>query len=220
MRRALLAFPVLFVLIAADNPLEGDKFLQKANEKFDQLATRAQDAYAKTMSEAYETKLKTYRSILAAATKAGNFDRARAVKLRIEQLKTELSEFAVGTPGKRPKIPKNAVKLGTHHYLLVTDPATWHVARRKCQEMGGHLATLETEEELRFIDSLNITASAWFGASDEIEEGRWIWLNGEKVAFPIVTSGGSDHFLLLVDGKNWEDGSAGSRLPFVCEWDH
>src|SRR3569623_885808 len=79
----------ILVLLAADNPLEGDKFLEKADEKFYNAATLAQEAYAKAMAQTFETRLKTYKSILAAATKAGDFDRATAVKIRIEEIEAE-----------------------------------------------------------------------------------------------------------------------------------
>ena len=87
MRRIVLA--VLPILLIAADPLEGDKFLEKADEKFDQTAERADLAHAKAMGEAYEARLRTYRGILTAATKAGNFDRATAVKARIQEIEAE-----------------------------------------------------------------------------------------------------------------------------------
>ena len=36
-------------------------------------------------------------------------------------------------------------------YKFMTTPAMWHQARGICADMGGHLATLETEHEAAFI---------------------------------------------------------------------
>ncbi|HVV99784.1 MAG TPA: C-type lectin domain-containing protein, partial [Planctomycetaceae bacterium] len=147
MRRSLLA--ILSLLLIAADPLEGDKFLEKADEKFEQAVDRTQQAFAKSMKEAYETRLKTYRSILAAATKAGDFDRATAVKAKIEEIEAERDEIGEAPAGKKKatKIPRDALAFGGHHYLIVDEQRTWHVAKRRCEEMGGHLATINTPEE-------------------------------------------------------------------------
>jgi Lectin C-type domain len=50
--------------------------------------------------------------------------------------------------------------------------------------LGGHLAIVKSEEENRFIASLLMIAgivAAWLGATDELAEGRWIWLDGTEM---------------------------------------
>ena len=211
------------LLLAADNPLEGDKFLEKADEKFGQSMQRAQDAYAKSAGDAYETRLKTYRAVLAAATKAGDFDRATAVKDRIKALEQEASDAAsLSKKTQRPK-PKNTVKFGGHEYALVTDPATWGQAEKLCKEMGGHLAIANTEEKLNFLGKLCGETTAYIGASDEAEEGVWRWVDGSPVQLGshgnLSDANGMEHYLHWWPAdKKWLDGPS-YRTPFVCEWD-
>src|SRR5262249_616059 len=82
----------------------------------------------------------------------------------------------------RPR-PKAAQKFNGHSYAVITEPATWHGARRRCEEMGGHLATPETPAERDFLLKLvrDAKTSAWFGATDEEVEGEWVWVTGKPV---------------------------------------
>jgi hypothetical protein len=218
-RTSICAALAVLILLAAGS-LEGDKFLEKADEKFEQSATRAQEAYAKSMGDAYQTRLKTYRTILAAATKAGDFDRATALKERIEELEAAEQEIGQLAPGKKKArtAPKGAVKFGGHQYLLIKDAATWHVAKSRCEEMGGHLICIETPEEEQFFRELCGDESVWVGASDEVQEGKWMWVNGRPVELSIKFEGESDHCLAYFRHV-WLDGVAGIRFAYVCEWE-
>ena len=223
MRQSILA--VLSLLLIAADPLEGDKFLEKADEKFEQAAERTQQAFAKSMREAYETRLKTYRSILAAATKAGDFDRATAVKAKIEEIEAERDEIVEEPAGKKKatKISRDALAFGGHHYALFPEHVTWHVARTKCEELGGHLVCLETPAERAAIFELCGKTSAWVGATDEVTEGEWRWVNGvPAVNLDARIENGSaiEHNLAYNanDGR-LDDWAGGARIAFVCEWD-
>ena len=222
----------ILLLLAADNPLEGDKFLQKADEKFEQSMTRAQESFAKLAGEAFETRLKTYRTILAAATKAGDFDRATAVKNHIADIEAERDEVVAALPGKKkaPKIPREAVKFGGHHYLLVNEPSTWHVALRKCEQRGGHIATAADADEEAFLLGLckEANQALWLGASDEENEGDWRWIDGtplksQNTEFDNNRIGldvGIEHHLFYWPQKGrFADAVAAVRFPFLCEWD-
>ena len=39
-------------------------------------------------------------------------------------------------------------------YIFVTEKLTWESARRKCHSMGGHLATIDSQEENNVIHRL------------------------------------------------------------------
>ena len=217
----------IVLLLAADHPLEGDKFLQKADEKFEQAVTRAQESYAKTAGDAFETRLKTYRSILAAATKSGDFDRATAVKERIAEIEAERGALGAGAADKKKaakaKAPKDAVRFGNHAFLLIKDPATWHIARKRCEEQGGHLAILRTPEELEFgmdICKAGGIKSAWVGATDELAEGKWKWVDGSDAAITgsaIDNSGGVEHYAQVYVDVGFDDTNT-QRRAYICEW--
>jgi len=123
--------------------------------------------------------------------------------------------------------PEETQKFGRHDYALVSEPVTWHVAQRRCEAMGGHLATFETPAEREFLVKLIRAAdtSAWVGASDEEEEGAWTWVTGEPVTKAQQEGWGLDNHEnaqhALCYWKNtgvFDDNFSGTRMPFVCEW--
>jgi hypothetical protein len=133
---------------------------------------------------------------------------------------------AATRPKSAPR-PKDTQRLGRHTYALINDPATWHLAQRRCEAMGGHLATFETPAEREFLLKLVRAAdtSAWFGASDEEEEGKWVWVTGEPVTKEQEAGWGHDNHEdaqhSLCYWKNtglFDDNFSGTRMPFVCEW--
>ena len=103
---------------------------------------------------------------------------------------------------------------------MVKDAVTWHVAKKRCEEMGGHLAVLNDAAEDTAVCRLVGGGYAWVGASDEEVEGQWRWILKSKY-FPdanINGDSGQSHFLARWQ-NGWHDSPAGDRYHFVCEWD-
>lgn len=200
--------------------------IQAAEEKYatevakaEAVVTKAEADLAKARKAAGETRLKAYKERLAEVTKTGDFDKALAVKSRIEQLEKD-PESEPAKPSKRPR-PKDTVKFGGHTYALIKEPATWHVAKQRCEEMGGHLVCVESAAEDAFVKSLSGQTTIWAGGSDEEQEGQWVWVHKNtpvKLSIRIDNAGDADHQLALFGGI-WHDGHAGNRYSYVCEWE-
>src|SRR5205085_2589938 len=119
------------------------------------------------------------------------------------------------------------LKFGGHEYALITDEeVTWHVAKRICEEMGGHLVTLDNAEEEMAVRALCQKAgrSIWIGASDEEVEGQWRWVTGgsaNELPKTVDNAPGTSHHLsFFPDNGSWNDTLGGSRMAFICEWDN
>lgn len=231
MYRHLTAVACLTAAIVAGqeptSPTIAPAVLQSAEDKYatevakgEALVAKAEAESAKSRKLAADARLKAYKERLVEVTKAGDFDKAVAVKARIEQLEKE-PDSDRPKPTKRPR-PKDVVKFGGHTYALIKEPATWHVAKQRCEEMGGHLVCLETAAEDSFVRQLCGQETVWAGASDEESEGNWVWVykgSPVKVAIRLDNAGDADHHLALF-GNIWHDGHAGTRYSFVCEWEH
>ena len=93
----------------------------------------------------------------------------------------------------RKVYPDDAEEFQGHHYLLVNDPMNWKQAKKKCEDMKGHLATITSEEEQDFIRRLIEEKGEkyhyWLGATDRKHEGDWEWITGEAWTY-----------------QNWEEG--------------
>lgn len=218
----VLALPIIlsvsFIAIAVAADTISEKFQKKldaADAAYQAAVQKAENAKFYAVQKATADRVKVLKQAMTEATKSGDLDAANTFKARIES-----AEQAGGTRAK----PKNTVKFGGHEYALIEEKATWHVAKRKCEEMGGHLAVLETEDELARLSTLCQTAktTAWFGATDEEQEGEWLWITGSKVQFDFRkdNNGGTEHYLgCYGEGNSWED-LGDARFSFICEWDN
>lgn len=113
---------------------------------------------------------------------------------------------------------------------------SWSDAKAYCESLGGHLATITSQEEndflYRFIIDSGYT-SAYFGLTDEAEEGTWEWVTGETVDYtnwhrgePNSENSGEDFamFYWKYSDGTWNDGDFANKTvsggrTFICEWD-
>ena len=62
-------------------------------------------------------------------------------------------------------------------YVVVTERKTWNDSKHNCEEMGGRLMEIHTQEAFikaqRFYRE--IRSSYWLGANDAQTEGTWVW---------------------------------------------
>ncbi len=133
------------------------------------------------------------------------------------------------------KIPEGAVEFEGHYYYLYdTDTVfTYEAAMQYCEDKGGYLATITSQEENDFLYDYitkNKCLSAYFGLSDSVTEGDWQWGNGETSSYTNWHSGEPNsknsnedfamYYYKYPDGT-WNDGDFreenGGRA-FLCEW--
>lgn len=128
--------------------------------------------------------------------------------------------------------------LNNHHYSLFKEMVSWHQAKKKCEEMGGYLVCIESEDENNFLyDRIkDIDGSIFIGASDEGKEGDWIWVNGKGMSYTNWAKGEPDNagdnehyacFIPLMNEDKWSDMSSVIRRArnkeritygYICEW--
>jgi len=132
-------------------------------------------------------------------------------------------------------VVKRLTTWSNHYYLLIPESATWQAAKTRCEQLGGHLATVTTFQENTFVLREFMKQlpggewpSLWLGASDEGHEGRWEWVTGERWGFTSWIRGepsntrGREHFLQLWrprEAIGWNDTVSTVQLQSVCEWD-
>ncbi len=130
-----------------------------------------------------------------------------------------------------------AVEFNGHWYKVIQDDLVndWNSALQYCANLNGYLATITSQEENNFLYSYISQegySSAYFGLSDSINEGTWIWCNGEQSSYtnwhnnePNGENSNEDYALFYYkysDGT-WNDGdfgnqTANSGTAFICEW--
>lgn len=73
-----------------------------------------------------------------------------------------------------------------HRYQLFDTSMSWNEAEAYCESLGGHLATITSEEEQAEIEELltiGTRNSYWLGASDQNYDGNWQWITNEEFSY-------------------------------------
>lgn len=119
-----------------------------------------------------------------------------------------------------------------HSYLVVDYHGTWEEAREYCENLGGHLVTITSQEEQTMIEGLleaEDYESYWLGGY--IEEGSWKWITEESFEFQYwdydQPDGDSTNMFIQMMASGvwddtWVDGDHGGGLKeqrLICEWD-
>lgn len=119
-----------------------------------------------------------------------------------------------------------------HEYLVVEGGYTWDEAKELCEEQGGYLAVITSQEEQSFIQELikgKNNEGFWLGAENSGD--TWTWVNGEEFEYQNWDSGepngdSSDMKLQIYEengkwGDAWSDGDTNGikEHGFICEKD-
>lgn len=144
------------------------------------------------------------------------------------------------------KIPDDAIFYNGHYYMLYQDSLAWNEANLYCQQMGGHLLTVTSQDEQDFINSClsantNLKNLYWIGLEEKVGEG-WSWVTQEDYEYEnwaigepnndfsgtesVVQICGKDHNSFLAGQWNdsrYDGGAASfwrlSNTGFICEWE-
>jgi len=213
---------VLFcsVVIAADQLAEKwQKRIADAEANYAAAVAKADNTRFYAVQKANSDRLNVLKKALSDATKAGDFVAASKLKEKVDA--------AEGDGVSRPK-PKNVVKFGGHEYALIEDKVTWHVAKRRCEEMGGHLVTFESQNEQSFCLAACQSAkqAAWIGVSNEDDFEQFVWATGDLAKVDSswqFDNGGERDFSVAIafwpPSGGFNDHNLGAHIGYVCEWD-
>ena len=85
--------------------------------------------------------------------------------------------------GWLPVIPTSlgATEFDGHYYLYINASLSWTAAQVYAASLGGYLVNITSAAENDFVHN-NVTGSvsAWIGATDSGEEGKWVWTGGPE----------------------------------------
>nr|AAA49618.1 antifreeze protein [Hemitripterus americanus] len=81
-----------------------------------------------------------------------------------------------------PNCPAGWQPLGDRCIYYETTAMTWALAETNCMKLGGHLASIHSQEEHSFIQTLN-AGVVWIGGSACLQAGAWTWSDGTPMNF-------------------------------------
>jgi len=88
-----------------------------------------------------------------------------------------------------------------HYYEGFEVAVTWSEANRLAKALGGHLATITSDAENRWVFDNVGQFYYWLGGTDALDEGNWTWVTGEEWVYERWGSTqpdnaqGKEHFL-------------------------
>ncbi len=140
-----------------------------------------------------------------------------------------LVEMSFCTSAKTVVIPPDAVSYNGHFYYLFDLHSSWNAAKKFCESMGGHMATITSKAEnnfvFRYIKKKGYY-NVYFGLY-KTGNGQWKWVTNEPVSYlnwaygepNDVTEKYAMFYSVYTDGK-WNNGHfySGDTI-FLCEWD-
>lgn len=128
-------------------------------------------------------------------------------------------------------IPESAAYFNMNYYQLYSGVVdSWEEAERYCENLGGHLAVINTEEENAYLYNYMVNCdftSAYFGLLDVNNDNNWKWIDGSELSYTNWADGEPSSlsepygmfYFKFTDGK-WNDGQWGDNTTaFICEWD-
>ena len=119
---------------------------------------------------------------------------------------------------------------GEHQYKIFYDTLTWEEAKSACEAMGGHLATVTSEEEQQKLNSYNGgNHKLWIGGYKNAD-GQWCWVTGEPWEYETWGDGEPNNSSNVVAGEScvamwpekWNDlanGNIYEQSGYICEWE-
>lgn len=114
-----------------------------------------------------------------------------------------------------------------HKYQIVTEQISWQQAKEKCEAAGGHLVSISSENEQRFLNRLNKdNKMLWIGFHREGSSDSWYWVTDEEINYSNWADGQPDNYANVEEAAGlwpiqWNDFPDSTRdiAGYICEWD-
>ena len=103
-------------------------------------------------------------------------------KKQLEEENNELRAVIESLNSDSIQIPDDATYFNGHAYKVFERSMTWLNAKTYCESLGGHLATITSQDEQNYLESIINNGKKyqyWLGATDAYVEGDWYWITGE-----------------------------------------
>ncbi|XP_049667141.1 C-type lectin domain family 17, member A-like isoform X3 [Accipiter gentilis] len=109
-------------------------------------------------------------------------------------------------------------------YSFSTERMSWLDAKEICADQGAHLVIINSEQEQKFLkDNINSSSTYWLGVTDQLEEGTWVWTNGEHTSISYWNTWSENKDKDQKDcgsigpGGIWNDDRCSHTNHWICE---
>jgi hypothetical protein len=68
-------------------------------------------------------------------------------------------------------------------FVYIMAPQVWTAAKTTCAALPGHVAIVTSAEQNAVIDGMTRGTDAFLGATDEVTEGTFLWVDGSPLTY-------------------------------------
>jgi len=108
-----------------------------------------------------------------------------------------------------------------HAYRVLYERTTWDHAKTTCERLGGHLVTINDQDEQTFVTSQGIRADVWIGANDVDVQFSYVWVTKEPFGYsklaPWDGPDATNRCLLLNADSYWYTRRCSDDNAFIVE---
>ncbi len=118
-----------------------------------------------------------------------------------------------------------------HSYAIVDYKTDWFTAKEYCEQLGGHLVTITSEDEEQAIIPLYRYKEYYFTGGYTEDHETWKWITGETFEYSNWAPGEPNNvggvetvihlnrFEEVFPNSGWNDIPSSSQEKFIIEWD-
>ncbi|XP_033927888.1 CD209 antigen-like protein C isoform X2 [Melopsittacus undulatus] len=124
-----------------------------------------------------------------------------------------------------PTCPAGWLQFARTCYFFSSTKKSWWEAKEFCGNLNGHLATVSSEQENKFLaNHIMENRIFWLGLTDSYREGHWQWEDGSSTSISFWNTGepnnvgehGEDCATIFSNGR-WNDVSCSNKEAWICE---
>jgi len=190
------------------------------------------------------TKAKRFISVLLSLSIVATTFQQTEIGVYAESSATgsDINESQTSEYRYEPETEVSKQEYNGHLYSVIDTPMSWTEAKEYCEEIGGHLVTINDADECSFVSSLTSQNGArrmyWTGGFRENASSKWQWITGEQFSYTNWDVGepnhNTEHYIHFYGDNsirdaglwnNYIDRSTGDAWGIdivnyaVCEWD-
>jgi predicted outer membrane repeat protein len=110
------------------------------------------------------------------------------------------------------------------YYWVACEPLKWSKAEKLCAHHGGHLVSISSAAENRYVRGL-VESRCWIGANDRDQEGSWAWSDARSWNYEnwnddtSQPDGADEENCGTISSRTglWSDVPCGDERLFVCK---
>lgn len=128
-----------------------------------------------------DTKVKTLQNLIKA-----NESGLTALNNQVKSLKSQSDSLkkAMDNVKNTDEIEWIVNPATKHSYTTSPAALPWHIAKAYAEKIGGHLVIINDEKENDWIvTTFGTEVEYWIGLTDELEEGKFVWVDGKQATY-------------------------------------